>query len=209
MSWPSESYFFDYEGRIKKSHFISDFDQSALCRILNSGSSGSSAQNETDVKIYILYLKHFLMCWMFDKMLWKQNTVCCAVYRLYCIQWTLRHWQCDSTVLDKWFAVFGRIVVPSSWVSSAVWLDPEDDGTGHTATQCPIPKDLNLPTSTFGNLGSPLAYILLFCVISVTERWMCCYTATDYDCTAFLRTADSVTACFSLAGCPEASICPI
>jgi hypothetical protein len=43
-------------------------------------------------------------------------------------------------VLGKWFAVFGRIVVPSSSVSIGVCLDPDDDGTGHTATQCPIPK---------------------------------------------------------------------
>ena len=42
-----------------------------------------SAQNETDVvTVYILYLEHFLMCWMFDKMLWEQNIAYC-VYRLY------------------------------------------------------------------------------------------------------------------------------
>jgi hypothetical protein len=52
-------------------------------------------------------------------------------------------------VLGQWFVVFGRIVVPSSSVSIGVCLDPEDDGTSHTATQCRIPKDLNLPTSTF------------------------------------------------------------
>ena len=65
--------------------------------------------------------------------------------------------------------MFGRIVVPSSSLSSGVCLDPEDDGTSHTATQCPIPKDLNLPTSTFGNLDSPSVYILPSCVIFVTE----------------------------------------
>ena len=72
-------------------------------------------------------------------------------------------------VLGEWFAVFGRIIVPSSSVSSGVCLDPEDDGTSQTATQCPIPKDLNLPTSTFGNLDSPSVYILPSCVIFVTE----------------------------------------
>jgi hypothetical protein len=107
------------------------------------------------------------------------------------------------------------------------------------------PKDLNLPTSTFGNSDSPSAYIVPSCVIFVTQRWTCCYTATDCDCTALLCnatdcdctallctatdcdctallctatdcdctallcTAHSVTACFSLAACPEASICNI
>jgi len=109
-------------------------------------------------------------------------------------------------VLGEWFVVFGRIVVSSSSVSSGVWLDPEDDGVGHTATQCPITKDLNLPTVTFANLYSPSACILTFCVIFVTEvnvllysYWLtalCCYTATDWlhcvviqllaDCTVLL-----------------------
>jgi len=64
-------------------------------------------------------------------------------------------------VLGEWFVVLGRTVVPSSSRSSGVWLDPEDEGSGHTATQCLVPKDLNLPTSTFGNLGSPLTYFYL------------------------------------------------
>jgi len=100
-----------------------------------------------------------------------ENRMYCAVVYVgcVCIQWTLRHWQCDSTVLGEWFVVFGRIVVPSSSVSSGVWLDPEDDGVGHTATQCPVTEDLNLPTVTFANLYSPSAYILTFCVIFVTE----------------------------------------
>ena len=45
--------FFDYEGWIKKITLYSDIDRSGVCCILNSGSSGNSAQNETDVtKIY-------------------------------------------------------------------------------------------------------------------------------------------------------------
>lgn len=66
--------------------------------------------------------------------------------------------------------VFGRIVLPSSSGSRGVWLDPEDEGTSHTMTQCLVPKDLNPPTSTFGNLGSPLTCILPSFVIFVTEN---------------------------------------
>ena len=74
-------------------------------------------------------------------------------------------------------------------MSSGVWLDPEDDGIGHTATQCPITNDLNLPTVTVANWYSSSAYILNFCVIFETEvnvllysyclTELCCYTATD------------------------------
>jgi len=40
---------------LKKVTLYSDFDRSGVCRILNSGSSASSVQNETDVvKIYVL-----------------------------------------------------------------------------------------------------------------------------------------------------------
>jgi len=73
-------------------------------------------------------------------------------------------------VLGEWFVELGRIVVPSSSGSSGVWLDPEDEGTGHTATQCLVPKDQNLLTSTFANLGSPLTYILPPFVIFGTEN---------------------------------------
>jgi hypothetical protein len=60
-------------------------------------------------------------------------------------------------------------VVPSSSVSSGVCLDPEDEGASHTATQCPIPKDLNIPTSTFGKLDFPSVYILHSCVTFLAE----------------------------------------
>jgi hypothetical protein len=58
-----QSYFFDYEEWIKKITLYSDFDRSGVCCMVNSGSSGNSAQNETDfVKIYVLYLQRFLVC---------------------------------------------------------------------------------------------------------------------------------------------------
>jgi len=85
-------------------------------------------------------------------------------------EWLVVLGRCDSMVLGEWLVVLGRIVVPSDSGSSGVWLDPEGEGTSHTVTQCLVPKDLNLPTSTIGNLGSPLPYISPPFVISVTEN---------------------------------------
>ena len=153
---------------------------------------------------FISYICNILLCVECLTKCCDSRIQCAVCVGCICIQWTLRYWQCDSMVLGERFAVFERIILPSSSVSSGVCLDPEDDGTSHTATQCLIPNGFNLPTSTFGNLDSPSAYILPSC-----ERWLCCYTATDCGCTTWLHTAHSVTACFSLAGCPKASICNI
>jgi hypothetical protein len=95
-------------------------------------------------------------------------------------------------VLGEQFVVSGRIVVPLSSVYSGVCLDLEDDGTSHTATPCPTPKDPNLPTDTFGNLHSPSLYILPSCVIFVTESsaMLCVDTVsvTSVWCTKFFHT---------------------
>jgi hypothetical protein len=154
-------------------------------------------------------------------MLWKQNVLCCAVCRLclysvnsktseayrlpqYMWEWRISqqwHWQCASMVLGEWFAVLGRIVVPSSLGSRVVWLDPEDEGTSHTATQCLIPKGLNLPTNTVGNLDSPFSvHFTVLCYISNREQHcgLCWHSICNKNlvffasCTGMARSCDQV-----------------
>jgi hypothetical protein len=127
VSWYSKTYvFFCYEGWIKRSNFTVPVTGELFVISWTVADLTALHKMEQMLLRSVSFIWNTFLCVEYLTKYCENRMYCAVLYvGCVCIQRTLKHWQCDSTVLDKLFVLFGRVMVPSSSGSSGVWLDTE------------------------------------------------------------------------------------